>query len=265
MCFSRRFAGQVLALALFAAAPASADVIVNTIFDPVQLVIGANGAFTSFSGINLSVFAQALDSAGGFNQASDSNGMNAAANALTSFASGSGHAVLGTSPPLLVGGANSSVLLPNLFNGFASGEGQTTMSGGFEITGVTGPISVNFTAYLDDHQLLKTTGTGVSASSESIFTLTVPDAQTSPLLSFDNLLTIGPNQTVNYFPGTITLATSAVLMPNTIYPFVAALDSESFGASTPEPASIALLLTTVGLSGLLCRRARLRNGTELRP
>jgi hypothetical protein len=58
------------------------------------------------------------------------------------------------------------------------------------------------------------------------------------------------------------------LLPDTSYSFLAALDAESNGVSTPEPVSFALLLTAFGLSALPGRRAwrmRLHRDTEPRP
>src|SRR5580658_10139160 len=141
----------------------------------------------------------------------------------------------------------ANILIPGL-NSWASSEGQGTLSGVFEITGTTNPVNVTFNVPLSDDQFL-TDPSGVSGSSESIFTLTLPDIQSTPILAFDKLLTLtGPNQTQSYDPGSTVLTTSLLLQPNVQYSFVAATDAESYAVdSTPEPPSIMLALIGLGL------------------
>jgi hypothetical protein len=158
-----------------------------------------------------------------------------------------------------VAAAVSDVNLPDGFSGFGSAEAQALLSGTFEFMGPS-PMTAVFTTSLIAVQGLFTTGTGVSATSEVIYTLVLPDIQAAPILSFDHLLTIGPNQSMTYVANP-TVSASVLLRPDTLYSFVAALDAESSGVSTPEPASLGLLLTAAGCTILLLRRARQR-GTQ---
>jgi hypothetical protein len=64
----------------------------------------------------------------------------------------------------------------------------------FEVTGATGPVTTDTDASLAGNQFLMTSSTGVSASSETIFTLTSPHVNSSPLLFFDSPLSIGPTK-----------------------------------------------------------------------
>jgi hypothetical protein len=66
----------------------------------------------------------------------------------------------------------ANILIPGL-NTWASSEGQGTLSGVFEITGTSGPVNVTFDVSLTDYQFLQTNPSGVSGSSQSIFTLTL--------------------------------------------------------------------------------------------
>jgi hypothetical protein len=210
------------------------------------------------------VFAQTPDSTGGFDR--NSNSVNEAATSVseaTLFANASAEA----SAVALTQSVLTNINLPNQFNGFASSEGQALLFGMFEIQDATGPVMTTPNASLAGIQFVMTGGTGVSASSETIFTLTLPDISPSPLLFFDNPLSIGPNQTLT-LPTNQTLPMFVSLLRDTPYSFFAALDAESTGVSTAEPACFALLLTALGLSALLgrhARRGRLHRDNEPRP
>jgi hypothetical protein len=147
----------------------------------------------------------------------------------------------------------ANITLPDNFNGFANSSGDATLSGSFEITGVTGPVNITLSTALAITQSLQTSGSGVSASSEAIFTLLLPDVDpVNPQLVYDNLLTIGPAQTL-ISPASPTLTTSLSLQGDTPYSFVASLDAESSGISVPEPSSLCLALSVLGLAALLSR------------
>jgi hypothetical protein len=226
-------------------APTWADVTVNTSLGSLLQIDPAAGTVNYLSSTTGSTFAQALDSLGGFDQN--------ASFAFTTLANASG----GVSIPTLGATTTANVGIPGI-NAFASSEGQATLSGVFDITGVTGPVSVTFNAVLTDNQFLQANQFGVFGSSESIYSLTLPDIQSSPVLFFDNLLTIGTSQTFAYAASPV-LTTSLILQPNTNYSFVAAADAESYGVdSTPEPSSIALLITVLCGAGFSLRRVSTR-------
>ena len=103
------------------------------------------------------------------------------------------------------------------------------------------------------------------ASSESIFTLLLPDVSYDPVLFSDNLLTLtGPNQFTSS-GGPQPLSTTISLQPNTPYSFTSTLDAEANGygvLAVPDGSNpVALVLIAVGLSaafgGLIARKPRL--------
>jgi hypothetical protein len=225
-----------------------ADAVVSTSLSLTNLQIIPNSGTLILSPVSVSAFAQALDSLGGFSQSDDNP-----ANAATTVASASGEA----SAAALTGSVTANVNLPGNFDGFANSEGQALLSGTFEITGTTSPVNVTFNALLSINQFLQTTGGGQSASSETIFTLLLPDLSPDPILFFDNPLAIGPDQALSYGDSP-TLTTSMTLDPNTPYSFVASLDGEVPNAVniTPEPSSLGLALTLVGLLAVFGRLTR---------
>jgi hypothetical protein len=232
-------------------APDWADAVVDTSLNVSLQINPASGTVTYPSSTTASVFAQALDGLGGFDQTFDNMaGALAQTMAATTLANGNA-AANGAAPFGSPVAAN--ILIPGL-NTWASSEGQGTLSGVFEITGTSGPINVTFNVRLTDDQFLQTDPSGLSGSSESIFTLTLPDIQSTPILSFDNLLTVtGPNQTQSYDPSPMLLTTSLLLQPNMPYSFVAASDTESYAVdSAPEPPSFTLPL--IGLALLFLSR-----------
>jgi hypothetical protein len=233
-----------------------ADVLVNTQLNLTELQISpTTGTLEILSPVTAFTFAQALDSLGGFDAQSNSvNDSATSVNAATTLASASGAA----SAPALTGSVTANVSLPDNFNGFGNSAGQSSLSGRFEITGATNPVNVTFNAFLSISQFMQTTGAGQSATSETIFTLLLPDLSPNPVLGYDNPLAIGPDQVMSYdaSPTSPTLTTSMSLQPNTPYSFYAELDAESNGVSTPEPSSVGLVLTAVGLLAVLGRLTR---------
>ena len=233
----RQFCGLLLVLVLSASAPAWADAVVNSLLNLTQLTISpSSGWLVILPPVTTSVFAPALDSTGGFDQESGS----ASASAATLFANGSVTAQSGT------GALRPMLSFPISFNDFASSEGQALLFGMFEITGTTGSVMTLSASFTGDQPLM-TGGTGVSASSETIFALTLPDISSLPLLSFDSPPSIGTHLTV---PTNMTLAPMSVLCSRTRHIH-----------SSP------LLLSAFGFSALLGRRAwrvRLNRDTDPR-
>ena len=237
-CF-RQFCGLLLVLVLSASAPAWADAVVNSFLNLTQLTISpSSGWLVILPPVTTSVFAQALDSPGGFDQESGS----ASASAATLFANGSVTAQSGT------GALRPMSSFPISFNDFASSEGQALLFGMFEITGTTGSVMTLSASFTGDQPLM-TEGTGVSASSETIFPLTLPDISSLPFLSFDSPPSIGPHQT-------LTVPTNM-----NCHPCLFLCSRKRHIHSSP------LLLTALGFSALLGRRAwrlRLNHDTDPR-
>jgi hypothetical protein len=235
----RQFCGLLLVLVLSASAPAWADAVVNSFLNLTQLTISpSSGWLGILPPVTTSVFAQALDSTGGFDQESGS----ASASAATLFANGSVTAQSGT------GALRPMLSFPISFNDFASSEGQALLFGMFEITGTTGSVMTLSASFTGDQPLM-TEGTGVSASSETIFALTSPDISSLPLLSFDGPPSIGTHQTLTV-PTNMTLAPMSVsLQSDTPY---------SFFAFTPHCFRISALLGRRGW------RVRLNRDTDPR-
>jgi len=240
---------------------ARADAIVDSdIYLDRLSITSSSGTLNVLSPLNTSAFAQALDSSGVLLQNSD-NEVDTTAHATvttTTVPDAEGEIICVTcfhGLPFFEF-AKADVDIPNGFVGFASAEGQTTLIGSFEITGVSGSVSTDFSAAMRTFQNFFTVASGTS---EVAFTLTLPDVQATPILSYANPLAASYNQNFSVSPSP-ALTTSLVLQANTPYSFIAALDAESFAASAPEPASLGLFATAAaGMAAMLRRRARLRS------
>jgi hypothetical protein len=240
-----------------------ADVVVTTELDLNAFqIIPDSGTLNILSPTTAFVFGQALDSSGGFDQETNSvNDSATSTNASTTVASASGAA----SAPALTGSVTANINLPNDFNGFANSEGQALLSGSFEITGTANPVNVTFNALLNIDQSLETTGGGQSATSETTFTLLLPDLSGDPVLFSDVPNSIGPDSVTSTSTDP-TLTTSMLLEPDTPYSFVASLDAEADGVNiTPEPSSLGMALTLVGLLTVLSRTRFVRTGPADKP
>jgi hypothetical protein len=237
--------------------PVRADVVVSTSVDLTQIqIVPASGSVEFLSPGTAQVFAQAQDSLGGLDQNFDSvSDSSTTLSVSTAVANAGGTA----SFPTLSAVATSGVILPNIA-AFASsssnGSFPGSLSGSFEIIGTAGPVSVQFKAPLVIDQSLSTHEGGISASSETIFNLVSPDINNgSPLLFFDNPLTIGPNTSTS-FTQSPTLTDSVTLQPDTPYFLIAGVDAESSGLSAPEPSF--LVIFALGLFAFLAAGAARR-------
>jgi hypothetical protein len=249
-------------LSLFPSA-SRADLDVATSMNLGQLqILPASGTLFMLPGVLASASAQAQDSLGGADAQSNTVVDDATwASAVTALANAHGTA----SAPALNGSASGGVHIPQITafaSSAANGDPFGSLFGQFEIVGTTGPVSVQLKALLDYSQSLSTTGYGLSAFSEVIFNLLLPDLSGDPVLFFDNPLTIGPNDfTAN--AGAPTLSTFVTLQPDTPYLFIAGVDAESSGVSqVPEPSSLFLTVSVFVFSALLFarrERGRLRH------
>jgi hypothetical protein len=245
------------------AAWATVDVTTTLSLNQLQ-ILPASGSLLILPGVLATASAQAQDSLGG--AAAQSNTVIDAAtsaSAVTALANANAAA----SALALTASAASGVHIPQITafaSSSANGDPFGSLNGSFEIVGTTGPVSVQLKALLDYSQSLSTTGYGLSASSEVIFNLLLPDLSGAPVLFFDNPLTIGPND-FKATAGSPVLSTFVTLQADTPYFFIAGLDSESSGLSqVPEPSSLFLAATVCVFFALLfARRERGRRGSGL--
>jgi hypothetical protein len=248
-------------LCLYPAA-APADVIVTTNLSLSGLQISpANGSLLILPGVLATASAQAQDSLGGADAQSNTV-IDAATSASAATALANANAA--ASAVALTASATSGVNIPQI-TAFASsganGDPFGSLFGQFEIVGTTGSVFVQLKALLDYSQSLSTTGYGLSAFSEVIFNLLLPDLSGAPVLFFDNPITIGPND-FNAAAGSPVLSAFVTLQTDTPYSFIAGVDAESSGLSqVPEPSSLFLAATVCVFSALLfARRERGRRG-----
>jgi hypothetical protein len=223
----------------------SAGVIINTSLSLTNLQIQASaGTVDIQTGLNASAFASVEDSLGG------SGAQYNSANASTPLVFGSGAA----SAPAFTESASSGVAMYgiNASAGTNVAGPYGALQGFFEIVGTTGSVNVTMNATIDYNQTLVTDTLGVSAYSEVIFALNLPDTGLVPFLFYDSPLSIGSDATAAN-SGTQILTNSTTLQANTLYTIYAESDAESLGVdSAPEPASIELL--GLGLSLIVAGR-----------
>jgi hypothetical protein len=205
----------------------------------------ATGAVQFSTSPGASAFAQAQNSQGDADASFDDG---TGVSATVPWASGQGSA----SAAGLTADGTSSVNIPGTVTGQASSVGQGSLFTSFMITGGTGDVVVDFSALLGGSQLVQTGMFGQSASSEAIFNLFLDGGS---VLFYDSILNImGPNmsqaQMIN-----LTLTRSLTLQYGVEYSIFAGVDTESSGiTATPEPATIILVLGSLGALGGYVRR-----------
>jgi hypothetical protein len=252
------------ALGLYPAV-ARADVVIDSSLSLTQLqILPSAGSIQFLSPFNASAFTQVFDSLGGADQQFNSVDDGAtSASASTTLAD----ATAAASALSMTASTNAGVNIPQITAdaGTAPGSPYGLLQGFFEIVGATGPISVQLKASLLMHQSLSTSGYGQAATSEAIFDLLLPDISGDPILFFDDLRSIGPNDSIA-ISSSPTLSGFVTLQANTPYYLIANTDPDVFGSSSvPEPSSFWLLLTVLGVGALsIERRERLRRTNHTR-
>jgi len=237
------------------AVTAHAGVLVTTSINLTHLQVAPGfGSFQVQPPFTAGANVQASDSLGGsssqFNNVDDSSTSASAATALA-------NASAAASVPALTANASSGVHIGLLASASSSAQGALGPAFGvgqgfFEIfdslTPGANPVSVTFKATLNINQFLHTDAFGITASSETIFQLILPDLPNQPLLFFDNPMTIGSSNTAS-FASSPTLTGTVTLNTNTPYTLIAEVDSESSGLnSVPEPSLV--LIDALGLVAL---------------
>jgi hypothetical protein len=111
------------------------------------------------------------------------------------------------------------------------------------ITGGTGAVNVTFGAMLNSLQSLMTDATGLLASSEVIFALTIDG---NVVLFLDSPNQIGPSSSL-VVPISEELTNSMMLNYNQDYTIRLEADAENSGQNVPEPSTITLALAGAGV------------------
>jgi hypothetical protein len=198
-------------------------------------------------------YAQAQNSLGHFDGHFDTSvGGVAQASAMVAFADAEAEAMAPTPNENF---AHSDINIPNVSAAASSLGRGTLFNTTFMITGGTGAVSVNFSVPLTTMQSLFTDDTGLLATSEVVYGLTL-DGQ---LISFlDIPLQTGPDSLL-IFDSSQTLMGTATLNFDQAYTIYEEVDSESSGINViPEPPSGSLALLGAGL--FLVRRFLMPSG-----
>jgi hypothetical protein len=225
----------LLALSAVLAPPSHATAIATGSIQVTNFTVTPASGTVVFGGPwTAQAFAQAQNSLGeNVAQFNSSTSGTATADALVTFAQGhsSADAVnvisMGSAGVDITGGVTVS-----------SAVSQETISNTFQISGGGGPVNVTFGVLLNSMQNLFTDSSGVFASSEATFTLSV-DGQ---IVLFNDIANqIGPSSSwTNNFSGDLTNIVS--LNENQVYQITLFADPEDGGGTIPEPSSIALAL-----------------------
>lgn len=192
-------------------------------------------------------YAQAQNSLGEFDAHFDTSiGGVAQASAMVAFAGAEAEAM---APIPNENFAHSDINIPNITAAASSLGRGTLFNTTFMITGGSGPVTVNFSVPLTTMQSLFTDDTGLLATSEVVYGLTLDGT----LISFlDIPLQIGPDSSL-MLNSSQTLMGTATLNFGQAYTLYEEVDSESSGINVvPEPPTV--LLTLLGASTLLIRR-----------
>ncbi len=126
----------------------------------------------------------------------------------------------------------------------------------FMVTGTQGLVSVDLSAAVPYQQLLRTDMFGVEAFSFVWFevSLTGPHGEQYVPLYYFQSYSIGPNSEIEV-SGTASLDGSVTLMAGTTYTLGVTTSAEAQGYSTPEPATLSLLLAGACSMGLRWSRS----------
>jgi len=175
------------------------------------------------------------------------------------LATGAGLASVSSSTGL----SSATGFIPGSTAGFDTSAGRASINGEFEIIGASGAVSVTFSTVISGGLNLSSDAYGESGQGESDFALSVNG---NPVLFYDQILTIGPDQTQSE-PISETLTASMTLTADTPYFFVAEADAEtdvvnSSVLAVPEPAEVSLLVAGLAMLAFISLARRRHAGNK---
>ena len=224
------------ALSLGAAPLARATITVNSTSTFSNISIDpSSGSLMYLSAFESSAYAQSGPNS------QNNTGISSTANASDVPVPGGSATGFGTASTSFPSGeANATGFIPDGVAGYDTSAGRASVNNLFEITGVSTPVSVTFSAVIAGELNLSSDLYGISGQAEDIFTLSVNG---NPELFYDQPLSIGPSQSIS--TGYTNMLTATVtLMPNTQYTLWAEADAEAYVANgpqvVPEPSESAL-------------------------
>jgi len=227
----------VLAASVLFVPPLQADAFASANISITNVTITPSAGTVVFTAPwTAEAFAQAQNSFGEDDpEYKSSLGSQVQVNAAVTFASGQALA----DPVNLVLKTSSLVYIPDPVTAAANSVGRADIfNSTFMITGGTGQVNVNFSAMLKSMQSLLTTGGGIFASSEVIYSLLVNGNLVSSFASFN---AIGPNDSWNPKPISELETGMMTLNYDEDYTIYLEADAETEGINVPEPSTITLL------------------------
>ena len=241
----------LLGLFLGSSSRAYADAVVMSSLNLSNLQITSLTGNIQFGGAwQATVAAQATNSLGQLSSHFNSSlGGTAVANAMVTFASGQG---IANAANLTVSGS-SQVNIAGV-TAQAASSGQAFLFNTFMITGGTGDVDVTFLAMIDGMQSLMTDAYGEFAESDVIFSL---ELDGDPVLFYASQLSGGPHTSIHQQISQ-ALSNTVTLQYNTVYMIHAGVDPDSPPAdnSTPEPSTIILMISGLGVMVGYARKQR---------
>jgi hypothetical protein len=215
----------------------------------------AAGTFQLLGPWEVQAFVQVSNSLGELDpQFSNGIGGTVAADAAVTFANGHGEASAPSiSPDLNVtASSNAHAHITDGIEAQAIVFSQGILFNSFMITGGVGDASVHFSVDLTGNLSVLTDPFGVKAETDTIFALEVDG--TPVLFSFDHLL-IGPNAS-DSLAFSRTLSETRILQFDTPYNLVIDNDPEADLVNAPEPGTLMLLLTGLGILAVYARKKK---------
>ena len=218
----------------------------------------SSGSVSYIGGLLSSAFSQA-----GANAQYSSLGPSSASSsdvpALGGLATGAGTA----SVLPFAGSSSATGFIPGATAGFDTSAGRASANGRFQITGASGLVSVTFSTVISGQLTLSSDAYGVFGQGETDYALSVNG---DPILFRDEILSIGPDQSVSG-PYSTTLTATMNLTAGTTYYLWMEADAEaevvnSSVAAVPEPAAGAVVAACLALSALVISLVRQRHAFQ---
>jgi len=238
-----RFAGVyavpflfLLASSLLSVVPLQASSVATSSISINNLTITpSSGSVVFMNPWTAEAFDQAQNSLGD-NQSQFNTSLGGIAHSSASVQFASGQSSADAMNMILMASAETNI--PGTFVAAASSVSRADIfNSTFMITGGTGAVNVSFGAMLNSLQNLMTDASGLLASSEVVFALTIDG---NVILFLDSPNQIGPNSSLSV-PISQELSNSMMLNYNQDYTIRLEADAENSGQNVPEPSTIALL------------------------